>query len=69
MPDISITLNGDARRLPPDATVAQVLAEINTTGKRVAVERNGSIVPKSLHGATLLVDGDRLEIVIAVGGG
>jgi sulfur carrier protein len=38
-------------------------------GKKVAVERNGEIVPKSAHGATLVQDGDRLEIVVAVGGG
>jgi len=38
-------------------------------GKRVAVERNGEIVPRSLYGATSLVDGDQLEIVVAVGGG
>jgi sulfur carrier protein len=38
-------------------------------GKKVAVERNGEIVPRAAHGATLLADGDRLEIVVAVGGG
>ncbi len=39
------------------------------TGKKVAVERNGEIVPRGAHGSTLLLDGDRLEIVVAVGGG
>jgi sulfur carrier protein len=38
-------------------------------GKRVAVERNGEIVPKSQHPQVPLADGDRLEIVVAVGGG
>jgi sulfur carrier protein len=38
-------------------------------GKKVAVERNGEIVPKSAHAQTLIGDGDRLEIVVAVGGG
>ena len=38
-------------------------------GKKIAVERNGEIVPRGSHGATLLADGDRLEIVVAVGGG
>jgi sulfur carrier protein len=38
-------------------------------GKKVAVERNGEIVPRGVHGSTLLADGDRLEIVVAVGGG
>ncbi|MEO8188162.1 MAG: sulfur carrier protein ThiS, partial [Burkholderiaceae bacterium] len=41
----------------------------DTAGKRVAVERNGEIVPKSQHDSTKLTSGDRLEIVIAVGGG
>jgi sulfur carrier protein len=42
---------------------------MSLAGKRIAVERNGEIVPKSAHGATLVADGDRLEIVVAVGGG
>jgi sulfur carrier protein len=42
---------------------------MNLAGKRVAVERNGDIVPRGLHAATELADGDRLEIVVAVGGG
>jgi sulfur carrier protein len=39
------------------------------TGKKVAVERNGEIVPRGAHASTLLAEGDRLEIVAAVGGG
>ncbi|HNQ75256.1 MAG TPA: sulfur carrier protein ThiS, partial [Pseudothauera hydrothermalis] len=38
-------------------------------GKRLAVERNGEIVPRARHAETVLADGDRLEIVVAVGGG
>jgi sulfur carrier protein len=38
-------------------------------GRKVAVERNGEIVPRGLHGATLVENGDQLEIVVAVGGG
>lgn len=67
--DISITVNGNARRFEHGATIAQLLAQLDTAGKRVAVERNGDIVPKSRHAATDLADGDRLEIVVAVGGG
>jgi sulfur carrier protein len=49
--------------------VAQLLESMALAGKRVAVERNGEIVPKSLHARAALADGDRLEIVVAVGGG
>lgn len=66
---ISVSVNGEARQLPSDTTVAELLAQLAPAGRRIAVERNGAIVPKSLHGTTLLADGDRLEIVIAVGGG
>jgi sulfur carrier protein len=66
---IAVSVNGDPRLLPPDTTVAALLAQLAPAGRRVAVERNGTIVPKSLHGTTALADGDRLEIVIAVGGG
>ena len=66
---LSLTINGEARLLAGPATVAALLDEMGLTGKRLAVERNGEIVPKGLHGATVLADGDRLEIVVAVGGG
>ena len=66
---IAVSVNGEARQLPSDTTVAELLAQLAPAGRRIAVERNGAIVPKSLHGTTLLADGDRLEIVIAVGGG
>ncbi len=66
---ISIVVNGEPVALAPEATVADLLARRGLVGKRVAVERNGMIVPRSTHGATMLADGDRLEIVVAVGGG
>jgi sulfur carrier protein len=50
-------------------SVTQLLQHMGLEGKRVAVERNGEIVPRSQHGATVLAAGDRLEIVVAVGGG
>jgi sulfur carrier protein len=46
-----------------------LLETLNLTGKRLAVERNGEIVPRSQFADTLLADGDKLEIVVAVGGG
>jgi len=67
--NLSITVNGNQRSFEAGATIAQLLAQLDTAGKRVAVERNGEIVPKSLHGVTKLAGGDRLEIVVAVGGG
>ena len=45
------------------------MAELDLAGKRVAVERNGEIVPRSQHGDARVADGDQLEIVVAVGGG
>lgn len=66
---ISLSVNGEARQLPASSTVSDLLAQVALVGKRVAVERNGEIVPKSLHASTQLQDQDRLEIVVAVGGG
>lgn len=66
---IGITVNGGAMRIAAGATVADLLAQMDTAGKRVAVERNGEIVPKSRHAQTALAADDRLEVVIAVGGG
>ncbi|WP_144631209.1 sulfur carrier protein ThiS [Bordetella genomosp. 13] len=64
-----ITLNGEARQLPASTTVIGLLESLGYAGKRVAVERNGDIVPKSQHAQTALADGDQVEIVVAVGGG
>ena len=66
---IQISVNGEARALDPGSTVAALLAQMNLAGKRVAVERNGEIVPKGRHADTELRPGDALEIVAAVGGG
>jgi sulfur carrier protein len=66
---LPIMVNGEPVECPAGATVASLLASMDTAGKRVAVERNGEIVPRSQHATTHLQTGDRLEIVIAVGGG
>ena len=50
-------------------SVAQLIEQMNLAGKRIAVERNGEIVPRSQFGETRLEGGDRIEIVGAVGGG
>ena len=66
---LNITLNGEPRQFVSELSVAGLIEQLGYTGKRIAVERNGEIVPKSRHASTLLVSGDRLEIVVAVGGG
>ncbi len=64
-----IQLNGDSFELPDGETVEALLARLELTGRRVAVELNQDIVPRSQHGATALNDGDQVEVVHAIGGG
>ena len=66
---IEIVVNGGGQNYPAPLSVQELLQRMALSGKKVAVERNGEIVPRGAHGATLLADGDRLEIVVAVGGG
>lgn len=66
---MQITLNGSPHFLESPVTVAELLEGMASGARRVAVERNGAIVPRSQHASTPLVDGDRLEVVVAVGGG
>jgi len=66
---ITVSINGQPRQFAPPLDVAGLLQLLGLYGKRLAVERNGEIVPRSQHGSTPIADGDRLEIVVAVGGG
>lgn len=66
---LTLKINGESRQFPAPLTVAGLIEQLGYAGKRVAVERNGEIVPKSQHAETALATGDRLEIVVAVGGG
>jgi sulfur carrier protein len=80
---IQLVVNGQLQRIPiPDEAgtespksdhkalnIAQLLEHMGLQGKRIAVERNGEIVPRSKFDQPMLGDGDRLEIVVAVGGG
>lgn len=66
---IELVINGEPRRFPAPLTLAQLIESLDMAGKRIAIERNGEIVPRSQHAHTSLVSGDRLEIVVAVGGG
>lgn len=66
---MNITLNGEQRPIDSGLTISGLLEQLGFQGKRIAVEHNGEIVPRSAHAETPLTDGDTLEIVVAVGGG
>ncbi len=66
---MEIVLNGKAHRVTAGARLDELIAALGFAGKRIAVERNGQIVPRSRHGETAVEAGDRIEIVVAVGGG
>ena len=63
-----IQVNGDERQVAA-TTVLALVQELGFDVRKVAVERNLAIVPKSLHAETRLEDGDRIELVQFVGGG
>ncbi|MBP0946809.1 sulfur carrier protein ThiS [Pseudomonas alliivorans] len=64
-----IQLNGESFELPDGATVEALLTRLELTGRRVAVEVNLDIVPRSQHETTALSEGDQVEVVHAIGGG
>jgi thiamine biosynthesis protein ThiS len=66
---LNITLNGEARAIPDGLSVEGLLLHLGIVSKKVAVERNLEIVPKSTFPTTLITEGDRLEIVHFIGGG
>ena len=67
---MQLTINGTLRTFDrPVGTVADLVRELCLEGKRIAVERNGAIVPRSRYAETFITPGDKLEIVGAVGGG
>lgn len=63
-----IEVNGEPRQVEA-ATILALVEDLGLNPRKVAVERNLEIVPRSLHGETALADGDRIEIVQLVGGG
>lgn len=65
----SILLNGEAREVGEGTTVLDLLAGMGRHPRTVAIERNGEILPRELYPATVLRDGDHLEIVGFVSGG
>ncbi len=66
---IQFILNGQAESSAGALTVRELLERRGLADKRVAVERNGEIVPRARHAEVAIAEGDRLEIVVAVGGG
>ena len=65
---MQIQVNGDTREVAA-GTILELVSEMGLDPRKVAVERNLVIVPRSLHGQTRLAEGDRIELVIFVGGG
>ena len=66
---VSLTVNGEAHEFAQPLNCQQLLERLDLAGKRIALECNGEIVPRSRLASHVLADGDRLEIVVAVGGG
>ncbi len=66
---MQIVLNGESTSVPDGTTTAQLLEQLGLAGKRVAIEINETIVPRSTHASTVLHNSDRVEIVHAIGGG
>lgn len=66
---MNIQLNGEPRQLQAPLTVTGLLSAEGLAERRVAVEINGEIIPRSQHATHLLHDADRVEIVHALGGG
>ena len=68
-PVIQVSVNGTAHSFEAPLGIGALISRLELSGKKIAVERNGEIVPKSAHAETVIRDGDQLEIVVAVGGG
>lgn len=64
-----VVVNGVSREFPAAISVTGLVAALELAGKRIAIEHNGQIVPRSRYADTALADGDSLEVVVAVGGG
>ena len=64
-----VQINGEPREVPAGTTVADLVADLAARGQRVAVEVNEELIPRSLHVDHRLVEGDRVEVVHAIGGG
>ncbi len=68
-PALEILVNGEARRVPPGSTLADLVSGLGLGGRRLAVAVNRDVVPRGTYAARALATGDRVEILEAVGGG
>ncbi len=66
---MQITLNGETRQVEPGTTLEALLAQAGHAGRKVAVEVNLAVVPRSRHDRHVLAEDDRVEIIQAIGGG
>jgi thiamine biosynthesis protein ThiS len=66
---MNITVNGESRSLEPGTSLGQLVEKLGLKGKRIAVEVNRGIVPRSEYDNFRLSDNDTIEIVNAIGGG
>ncbi len=66
---LSVTINGEPRQIAEGSSIATMIADFGLDPKKVAVERNLEIVPRSTLGEVAVADGDQFEIVHFVGGG
>jgi thiazole synthase/sulfur carrier protein len=66
---VTLTVNGETRTFAALPHLAALVSELGLDGRKVAIERNLEIVPRSAYGKTRLTDGDRIEIVHFIGGG
>jgi sulfur carrier protein len=66
---MQIYVNGEARHVDSNATIASLIEELGLDPRQLAVERNLELAPRRDHAVTRLAEGDRLEVVTLVGGG
>ncbi len=66
---MQITLNGQTHQVEPGTTLESLLLQAGHAGRKVAVEVNRDVVPRSRHASHALAEGDRVEIIQAIGGG
>lgn len=66
---MEIQVNGETRQVPEGTSISVLLDDLSLTGRRIAVEVNQDIVPRSRHDEHRLNNGDRVEIIHAIGGG